>query len=89
MAFPPTVAPSVRSNLTSVLGRTAAYRGELVTWEEILRSGDKLEPDLQGLAGSQAVVFPLRTPRLCVSILRRSKSKAFFHAKAQWRKEDR
>ena len=32
----PTVAPSVQSNLTSVLGRIAAYRGEVVTWEEML-----------------------------------------------------
>lgn len=45
----PTVAPSVRSNLTSVLGRSAAYRGEMVTWEEMLESGEKLEPDLGGL----------------------------------------
>ena len=46
----PTVAPSVRSNLTSVLGRTAAYRGEIVTWEDLLEAGEKLEPDLSGLA---------------------------------------
>lgn len=46
-----TVAPSVRSNLTSVLGRTAAYRGETVTWDQILKSNERLEPDLSGLAG--------------------------------------
>jgi len=45
----PTVAPSVRSNLTSVLGRTAAYRGETVTWDDLLKDGEKLEPDLSGL----------------------------------------
>jgi predicted dehydrogenase len=45
----PTVAPSVRSNMTSVLGRTAAYRGEVVTWGEIVEAGEKLEPDLSGL----------------------------------------
>lgn len=45
----PTVAPSVRSNLTSVLGRTAAYRGDLVGWDEMLQDGEKLEPDLAGL----------------------------------------
>lgn len=45
----PTVAPSVRSNLTSVLGRTAAYRGEVVTWDEMLASDERLTPDLQGI----------------------------------------
>lgn len=44
-----TVAPSVRSNLTSVLGRTAAYAGTVVTWEEMMRAKVKLEPDLKGL----------------------------------------
>jgi myo-inositol 2-dehydrogenase / D-chiro-inositol 1-dehydrogenase len=44
-----TAAPSVRSNLTTILGRTAAYRHGLVTWQEMLRSGEKFEPDLQGL----------------------------------------
>jgi predicted dehydrogenase len=45
----PTVAPSVRSNLTSVLGRTAAYAGKVVTWDEMIRANEKLEPDLRGL----------------------------------------
>lgn len=44
-----TVAPSVRSNLTSVLGRTAAYAGKTVSWDEMIRAGVKLEPDLRGL----------------------------------------
>lgn len=44
-----TVAPSVRSNLTSVLGRTAAYRGAVVAWDEMLQAGEKLEPDLDDL----------------------------------------
>ena len=44
-----TVAPSVRSNLTSVLGRTAAYAGKVVTWDEMMRAKVKLEPDLKGL----------------------------------------
>jgi len=44
-----TVAPSVRSNLTSVLGRAAAYSGKTVTWDEMIRAGVKLEPDLTGL----------------------------------------
>jgi hypothetical protein len=45
----PTVAPSVRSNLTTILGRTAAYAGREVTWETMLRSNEKLTPDLKGL----------------------------------------
>jgi myo-inositol 2-dehydrogenase/D-chiro-inositol 1-dehydrogenase len=44
-----TVAPSVRSNLTSVLGREAAYSGKVMTWDEVMRAGVKLEPDLRGL----------------------------------------
>jgi predicted dehydrogenase len=45
----PTVAPSVRSNLTAVLGRSAGYKGQVVTWDELLRSGERWEPDLSGL----------------------------------------
>jgi predicted dehydrogenase len=45
----PTVAQSVRSNLTTILGRTAAYEKRPVTWDEMLRTGKKLEPDLKGL----------------------------------------
>ncbi len=45
----PTVAPSVRSNLVTILGRTAAYRGEVVYWENLLKSTEKLEADLRGL----------------------------------------
>ncbi|MBP1636605.1 MAG: Myo-inositol 2-dehydrogenase [Acidobacteria bacterium] len=44
-----TVAESVRSNLVTILGRTAAYEGRLVTWEEVVRSGERLVPDLNGL----------------------------------------
>ncbi len=44
-----TVAPSVRSNLTAVLGRTAGYRGGEVTWADMLKAGEKLELDLKGL----------------------------------------
>ena len=47
----PTVAPLVRSNMTSVLGRTAALRGEVVTWDQMVKAGEKLEPDLRGLEG--------------------------------------
>lgn len=45
----PTVAPSVRSNLTTILGRTAAYKNGMVTWKEMIRSKRKLEADLRGL----------------------------------------
>jgi len=44
----PTVAPSVRSNLTTILGRTAAYKRGEVTWEEMIRANEKLEYDLSG-----------------------------------------
>jgi hypothetical protein len=43
------VAPSVRSNLTAILGREAAYRGGELTFAELLREGKKLEPDLRGV----------------------------------------
>ena len=45
----PTVVPSVRSNLTSILGRTAAYRGKEVTWTEMIAECETLKPDLSGL----------------------------------------
>jgi myo-inositol 2-dehydrogenase/D-chiro-inositol 1-dehydrogenase len=45
----PTVAPSVRSNLVTILGRTAAYRNREVTWDEIIKANEKLEADLRGL----------------------------------------
>ncbi len=45
----PTVAPSVRSNLTTILGRTAAYQKREVTWAELLRANEKFEFDLKGL----------------------------------------
>ena len=45
----PTVSESVQSNLLTILGRTAAYEGRVVTWEEILKCDEKLTPDLKGL----------------------------------------
>ena len=45
----PTVAESVRSNLVTILGRTAAYRGQLVTWDELVKMDERFEPDLKGL----------------------------------------
>jgi predicted dehydrogenase len=47
----PTVAPSVRSNLTTILGRTAAYQRREVTWDELLKVNEKLEFDLSTLKG--------------------------------------
>ena len=44
-----TVGESVRSNLVTILGRTAAYTGRPVTWDEILRSDERLVADLKGL----------------------------------------
>jgi len=45
----PTVAPSVRSNLVTILGRTAAYEKRLVRWDEIIKSNQKLDADLKDL----------------------------------------
>jgi myo-inositol 2-dehydrogenase/D-chiro-inositol 1-dehydrogenase len=44
-----TVAPSVRSNLTAILGREAAYRGGELTWNALLKEQKKLAPNLQGV----------------------------------------
>lgn len=45
----PTVAPSVRSNLTTILGRMAAYRHGEATWDEMMKANEKLEFDTKGL----------------------------------------
>ena len=45
----PTVAPSVQSNLITVLGRKSAYENRVVTWAELLKDGERLVPDLKGL----------------------------------------
>jgi predicted dehydrogenase len=44
-----TVPESVRSNLLTILGRTAAYERRVVTWDEILKKNEKLDPGLKGL----------------------------------------
>ena len=44
-----TVAPSVQSNLITILGRTAAYQRDTVTWERLMKSTEVMEPDLRGL----------------------------------------
>jgi myo-inositol 2-dehydrogenase / D-chiro-inositol 1-dehydrogenase len=45
----PTVTPSVRSNLTTILGRTAAYKRSEVTWDEMLKANEKWHFDPKGL----------------------------------------
>ena len=45
----PTVAPSIQSNLITILGRKAAYEKRRVTWEELLKDEERLEPKLAGL----------------------------------------
>jgi len=44
-----TVAPSVQSNLVSILGRIAAYQNRRVTWNEMLRSTETVNPMLEEL----------------------------------------
>jgi predicted dehydrogenase len=44
-----TVEPSVRSNLVTILGRSAAYRRAEVTWNEMLKKNEKYELKLTGL----------------------------------------
>jgi predicted dehydrogenase len=39
--------PSVDATLTGILGRTAAYRQRLVTWDEMMRENEKLTADLK------------------------------------------
>jgi myo-inositol 2-dehydrogenase / D-chiro-inositol 1-dehydrogenase len=45
----PTVAPSVRSNLTTILGRTAGYKKAEITWDEMMRTNEKWVVDFTGL----------------------------------------
>ncbi len=39
----------MRSNLTTILGRTAAYKKAEVTWDEMLKADEKLEFPRTGL----------------------------------------
>jgi myo-inositol 2-dehydrogenase / D-chiro-inositol 1-dehydrogenase len=45
----PTVVPSVRSNLSAVLGREAAYKRTELTLKDLIKHGKRLEPNLKGL----------------------------------------
>ncbi len=42
-------AASVRSNLAAILGRTAAYRRRVVTWDEMMGANKRLDARLKGL----------------------------------------
>ena len=44
-----TVAPGVRSNLVTILGRAAAHKRGEVTWDEVLKANERLEFDTMGL----------------------------------------
>ena len=46
-----TVAPSVRSNLTTILGRVAAYERREVAWDEMMKANEKMDGRLEGLNG--------------------------------------
>jgi predicted dehydrogenase len=45
----PTAAPSVRSNLVTLLGRKASYENRPVSWEALLGDDERLAPMLKGL----------------------------------------
>jgi len=45
----PTLAPSIQSNLITIMGRKAAYTGKLVTWDETLADTERLDAKLDGL----------------------------------------
>jgi myo-inositol 2-dehydrogenase/D-chiro-inositol 1-dehydrogenase len=44
-----TSAPGVLSNLVTIMGRTAAYENREVLWNDIIKTNEKMEPDLKGL----------------------------------------
>ncbi len=44
-----TVAPSVRSNLTCILGRESAYKKAPLTWADMMKEARKVDPKLEGL----------------------------------------
>jgi len=45
----PTVQSSVNSTLTTILGRQAAKKNTILTWDEMIKENEKLEVDLTGL----------------------------------------
>ena len=49
------------STMTAIMGRTAAYTGQLVTWEEMLNSTVKLGPEKYEM-GAVSMEFPVPIP---------------------------
>jgi len=49
------------STLTAIMGRTSAYTGQLVTWEEMLNSTVKLGPEKYEM-GAASMEFPVPIP---------------------------
>jgi len=49
------------STLTAIMGRTAAYTGQLVTWEEMMNSTVKLGPEKYEM-GPVDMEFPVPIP---------------------------
>lgn len=47
----PSVASSVRSNLTTILGRTAAYTRKEITWDQMMKKAEHWEFPLKALKG--------------------------------------
>ncbi len=45
----PTVAPSVQSNLITILGRKSATENRVVAWTDLVKDTERLVPDLKGL----------------------------------------
>lgn len=45
----PTLEPSINSNLAVILGREAAARNSMLTWEELLKENKPVKADLTGL----------------------------------------
>ena len=45
----PTLEPSVTSTLVATMGRIAAYEGRTVTWEELVKMKQRMNPDLSAL----------------------------------------
>jgi hypothetical protein len=49
------------STLTAIMGRTAAYTGRLVTWDEILKADMNLGPE-KAEFGNVEMRFPVPVP---------------------------
>jgi len=45
----PTLEPSVMSNLVAIMGRMAAYTGNTVTWDDVMKSTETLDANLATL----------------------------------------